>query len=107
MESKFQDGVEISNVNITTSSLNIKQVPIWVVNIPVQMFRFSYIAYPLPVIVWRICLFNSFEKLSMLLGFLRYVGRVGEWLLHISSLESWTESGVQICTKTRLPLSTL
>ena len=37
----------------------------------VQILCFSYTAYPLPVIVWRICLFDNFEKLSMLLGFSR------------------------------------
>ena len=31
------------------------------------MLCFSYIAYPLPVIVREICLFDNFEKLSMLL----------------------------------------
>ena len=58
---------------MTTSSLNIKQVPVWVVNIRVQMLCFSYIAYPLPVIVRKICLFDNFEKLSTLLGFSRYI----------------------------------
>ena len=33
------------------------------------MLCFSYVVYPLPVIVRRICLFDNFEKLSMLLGF--------------------------------------
>ena len=32
---------------------------------------FSYIAYPLPVIVRGIYLFDNFEKLSMLVGLLR------------------------------------
>ena len=32
------------------------------------MLCFSYIAYPLPVIVRGVCLFDNFEKLSMLLG---------------------------------------
>ena len=35
------------------------------------MLRFSYIACPLPVIVRGICLFDNFEKLSMLLGLSR------------------------------------
>ena len=56
---------------MTTNSLNIKQFPVRVVNIRVQMLSFSYIAYPLPVIVRRICLFDNFEKLSMLLGLSR------------------------------------
>ena len=55
---------------MTTNSLNIKQFPVWVVNIRVQMSS-SYIAYPLAVIVRGICLFDNFEKLSMLLGFSR------------------------------------
>ena len=63
--------VEISNVNMTTSSLNKKQFPVWIVNIRVEMLCFSYIAYPLPVTVRRICLFDNFEKLSMFLGFSR------------------------------------
>ena len=67
------------------NSLNIKQFPLWVVNIRVQMLCFSYIAYPLPVIVRRICLFDNFEKLSMLLGLKGYIGRVGEGLLHAHS----------------------
>ena len=51
-----------------------------------------FIACPLPVIVRRICLFENFEKLSLLLGFLRYIGRVGEGLLHarISSFNQIT-----------------
>ena len=78
----FNKRVEISDVIMTTIILNMKQVPVWVVNIRVQMFCFSYIAYPLPVIVRRICLFDNFEKLSMLLGFSRKnIGRVGEELL--------------------------
>ena len=56
---------------MTTNSLNIKQFPVWVVNIRVEMLSFSYIAYRLPVIVMGICLFDSSEKLSMLLGFSR------------------------------------
>ena len=59
------------HIRMTTSSLNIKQFPMWVVNIRVQMLCFSYTAYPLPVIVRTICLFDNFEKLSMLLGFSR------------------------------------
>ena len=49
-----------------TNSLNIKEFPVWVVNICVQMLSFSYIAYPLPVIVRGICLFDNFEKLLLL-----------------------------------------
>ena len=56
---------------MTTGSLNIKQFPVSVVNIHVQMLCFSYIAYLLPVLGRRICLFDNFEKLSMLLGFSR------------------------------------
>ena len=56
---------------MTTNSLNIKQFPVWVINIRVQMLSFSYIAYPLPVIVRGICLFDNFEKLLMLLGLSR------------------------------------
>ena len=56
-----------------TSSLNIKQVPVWFVNISVLMLCISYIAYPLAVIVRRICLLDNFEKLSTLLGFSRDV----------------------------------
>ena len=52
---------------MTKNSLNIKQFPVWVLNIRVQMLSFSYIAYPLSVIVRGICLFDNFEKLSMLL----------------------------------------
>ena len=55
---------------MTTNSLNKKQFPVWVVNIRAQMC-FSYIAYPLPVIVRGIYLFDNFEKLSMLLGLSR------------------------------------
>ena len=40
------------------------------VNLTCQILCFSYTAYPLPVIVWRIYL-DNFEKLSMLLGFSR------------------------------------
>ena len=65
---------------MTTSSLNIEQFPFWVVNIRVQMLCFSYIAYPLPVIVRRICLFDNYEKLSMLHEFSREV------------LEGWARS---------------
>ena len=57
------------------NSLNIKQFPVWVVNSRGQMLCFSYIAYPLPVILRRICLFYNF-------GFLRYFGWVGKALLH-------------------------
>ena len=39
--------------------------------VSVQILCFSYTAYPLPVIVCRICLFDNFEKLSMLVGFSR------------------------------------
>ena len=56
---------------MTTNSLNIKQYPVWVVNICVQTLFFSYIGYPLPVIVRGIYLFDNFEKLSMLLGLSR------------------------------------
>ena len=56
---------------MTTNGLNIKQFPAWVVNIRVQMLCFSYIAYPLPVIVRGICLFDNFEKLSMSFGLSR------------------------------------
>ena len=44
---------------------------VWVANIRVQMLSFSCIAYPLPVIVRGICLFDNFEKLLMLLGLSR------------------------------------
>ena len=54
---------------MTTNSLNIKQFPVWVVNIRVQMLCFSYTAYPLPVRVRGIHLFGNFEKLSILLEF--------------------------------------
>ena len=53
---------------MTANSLNIKQFPVRIVNIRVQMLSFSYIAYRLPVIVRGICLFDNFEKLSMSLG---------------------------------------
>ena len=67
---------------MTTNNLNIKPFPVWVVNIRVEMLCFSYIAYPLPVIARGICLFDNFEKLSMLFGL------VGEGLLRarISSM---------------------
>ena len=55
---------------MTLSSLNMKQFPVCVVNIRVQMLRFSYIACPLRVIFRRICVFDNFKKLLMLLGFL-------------------------------------
>ena len=55
---------------MTTSSLNVKWFPVWVVNICGQILCF-FIALPLPVIVRTICLFDNFEKLSMLLGFSR------------------------------------
>ena len=54
---------------MTTDSLNIKQFPVSVVNIHVQMLCFCYIADLLLVIARRTCLFDIFEKLSMLLGF--------------------------------------
>ena len=70
---------------MTTSSLNIQQFPVWVVNIRVQMLCFSNIAHPLPVIVRKISLFDNFEKLSMLLGFWRDI------------LEGWARgSGVHV-----------
>ena len=53
------------------NSLNIKQFPVWIVNIRVQMLCLSYIAYPFPVIVRGICLFDNFEKLSTLVGLSR------------------------------------
>ena len=37
------------------------------------MLCFSYVAVPLQIIVKMICLFDNFEKLSMLLGFSRYI----------------------------------
>ena len=42
-----------------------------VVNIRGQMLGFCYIAFPFLAIVRTICLLDNFEKLSMLLGFLR------------------------------------
>ena len=57
-------------IRVKLLNVNIKQFPVWVVNINVQMY-FSYIAYPLPVIVRGVCLFDNFEKLSMLLGLSR------------------------------------
>ena len=38
---------------------------------------FSYIAFPLVVIIKTICLFDNFEKLSTLLGFSRDI--LEEW----------------------------
>ena len=57
--------VEILNVNMTTNNFQ------FVLLIFVSKCCFSYIAYPLPVIVKGICLFDNFEKLSMFLGFSR------------------------------------
>ena len=42
------------------------------------MLSFSYIVYPLPIIVRGICLFDNFEKLSMLLGLSRDI--LEEWV---------------------------
>ena len=69
-----------------TNSLNIKQFPAWVVNIHVQMLCFSYVAFFLCCIPFSNyskgdLSFNNFEKLLLLLGFLRDIGRVGEGLL--------------------------
>ena len=55
---------------MTTSSLNIKQFPVLVVNIRVQMLCFYWIpssSYDKEDLFF----FNNFEKLSMLLGFSR------------------------------------
>ena len=58
---------------MTTSSLSTKQFPVWVVNIRIQMLGFSYIAYPFPVTIMRICLLHNFENLLILLLFWRDV----------------------------------
>ena len=60
----------------------------------VQMLCFSYTAYPLPGIVCRICLFDSFEKLSIVLGILRDIleGWARGYCLHVflvNSMRCW------------------
>ena len=55
-------GVSHKSVSMFTCSTGFVTVPKCCV---------SYTAFPLPVIVWRICLVDNFEKLSMLLGFSR------------------------------------
>ena len=75
---------------MTTSSLNIKQFSVWVVNICGHMLCFSYIAFPLLVVVRTIRLFDNFNKLSMLHGFSRdLLEKVGKRLLRIR-ISSWS-----------------
>ena len=53
------------------------------------MFCFPYTAYPLPVTVW-ICVFDNFEQLSMLFGFLREI--LEGWArgcVHVFLVSSW------------------
>ena len=74
---------------MTTSSLNIKQFSVSV-NICGHMLCFSYIAFPLLVVVRTIRLFDNFNKLSMLHGFSRdLLEKVGKRLLRIR-ISSWS-----------------
>ena len=73
------------NLNMTTSSSNTKQFPVWVINIRGLMLCFSYIACLLQVIVRTICPFENFEKLSMLLGFSRDI------------LQGWDSGSLKYC----------
>ena len=78
--------VESLNVKMT-SNLNIKQFPVWVVNIPVQILFFLYCIHSSSYSKEDLS-FDNFEKLSMIWTLERCIGRVGEGLLHarISSL---------------------
>ena len=62
---------QLLNVNMMLNRLNKKQFPVWFVNICVCKCCVFLILHVLPAIVRGICLFDNFEKLSMLLGVLR------------------------------------
>ena len=84
---------------MTTNSLNIKQFPVWVVNIRVQMLCFSYVAYLFPIIVREICLLTILKNYYCYLDSWEIlVGWAKGCCVHVFHLEAWP-SGQSVCSR--------